>query len=162
MMNGINDELILATRLLLATLFLIFGWGQGERLFRYRKSDGAVWPPNSKHVTGFTDNEEKAMGLTKVVLFLVEGMLKLGAVFSKVVRGARGQRRLADHWTGSGFLRPCREDADGGSKAKGHTGCHRADIVDRGRQVVTFSGRPLGVSARLKGRGQLCAGSPTK
>ena len=26
MMNGINDELILATRLLLATLFLIFGW----------------------------------------------------------------------------------------------------------------------------------------
>ena len=26
MMNGINDELILAARLLLATLFLIFGW----------------------------------------------------------------------------------------------------------------------------------------
>ena len=25
-MNGINDELILAARLLLATLFLIFGW----------------------------------------------------------------------------------------------------------------------------------------
>jgi putative oxidoreductase len=26
MMNGINDELILAARLLLAMLFLIFGW----------------------------------------------------------------------------------------------------------------------------------------
>ena len=26
MMNGINDELILAARLLLATLFLVFGW----------------------------------------------------------------------------------------------------------------------------------------
>jgi putative oxidoreductase len=26
MMTGINDELILAARLLLATLFLIFGW----------------------------------------------------------------------------------------------------------------------------------------
>ena len=26
MMDGINDELILAARLLLATLFLIFGW----------------------------------------------------------------------------------------------------------------------------------------
>jgi putative oxidoreductase len=26
MMNGVNDELILASRLLLATLFLIFGW----------------------------------------------------------------------------------------------------------------------------------------
>jgi putative oxidoreductase len=26
MMNGINDELILAARLLLAALFLIFGW----------------------------------------------------------------------------------------------------------------------------------------
>jgi putative oxidoreductase len=26
MMNGVNDELVLAARLLLATLFLIFGW----------------------------------------------------------------------------------------------------------------------------------------
>ena len=26
MINGINDELVLAARLLLATLFLIFGW----------------------------------------------------------------------------------------------------------------------------------------
>ena len=28
MINGINDEFILAARLLLATLFLIFGWGK--------------------------------------------------------------------------------------------------------------------------------------
>jgi putative oxidoreductase len=33
MMNGINDELILAARLLLATLFLIFGWRK-LRIFR--------------------------------------------------------------------------------------------------------------------------------
>jgi putative intracellular protease/amidase len=39
-----------------------------------------------KEVTGFTDGEEEAMGLTKVVPFLVEDeMLKLGAVFSKVM-----------------------------------------------------------------------------
>ena len=38
-----------------------------------------------KEVTGFTNGEEEAMGLTKVVPFLVEDeMLRLGAVFSKV------------------------------------------------------------------------------
>lgn len=37
-----------------------------------------------KEVTGFTNGEEEAVGLTKVVPFLVEDeMLKLGAVFSK-------------------------------------------------------------------------------
>jgi putative intracellular protease/amidase len=37
-----------------------------------------------KEVTGFTDGEEEAMGLTKVVPFLVEDeMLRLGAIFSK-------------------------------------------------------------------------------
>jgi putative intracellular protease/amidase len=37
-----------------------------------------------KEVTGFTDGEEKAVGLTEVVPFLVEDeMLKLGAIFSK-------------------------------------------------------------------------------
>ena len=39
-----------------------------------------------KEVTGFTNGEEEDVGLTKVVPFLVEDeMLKLGAVFSKVV-----------------------------------------------------------------------------
>jgi putative intracellular protease/amidase len=38
----------------------------------------------SKEVTGFTSGEEEAVGLTKIVPFLVEDeMLKLGAVFSK-------------------------------------------------------------------------------
>jgi putative intracellular protease/amidase len=38
-----------------------------------------------KEVTGFTNGEEEAVGLTKIVPFLVEDeMLKLGAVFSKV------------------------------------------------------------------------------
>jgi putative intracellular protease/amidase len=37
-----------------------------------------------KKVTGFTDTEEEAMGLTKVVPFLVEGELKAkGGIFSK-------------------------------------------------------------------------------
>src|ERR1700710_258489 len=37
-----------------------------------------------KEVTGFTNGEEEAVGLTKVVPFLVEDeMLKLGATFSK-------------------------------------------------------------------------------
>ena len=37
-----------------------------------------------KEVTGFTNGEEEAVGLTKVVPFLVEDeMLRLGAIFSK-------------------------------------------------------------------------------
>jgi putative intracellular protease/amidase len=40
---------------------------------------------DGKTVTGFTNGEEEAVGLTKVVPFLVEDeLLKLGAVFSKV------------------------------------------------------------------------------
>ena len=38
-----------------------------------------------KTVTGFTDGEEAAVGLTKVVPFLVEDeLMSLGAIFSKV------------------------------------------------------------------------------
>lgn len=38
-----------------------------------------------KHVTGFTNGEEEAVGLTKVVPFLVEDeLLRLGAIFEKV------------------------------------------------------------------------------
>jgi putative intracellular protease/amidase len=38
----------------------------------------------SKEVTGFTNGEEEAVGLTKIVPFLVEDeMLRLGAIFSK-------------------------------------------------------------------------------
>ncbi len=53
-------------------------------LHRVKMADGKFLV-QGKEVTGFTDGEEEAMGLTKVVPFLVEDeMLKLGAVFSKV------------------------------------------------------------------------------
>jgi putative intracellular protease/amidase len=54
-------------------------------LHRVKTADGKFLV-HGKEVTGFTDGEEEAMGLTKVVPFLVEDeMLRLGAVFSKVV-----------------------------------------------------------------------------
>jgi putative intracellular protease/amidase len=53
-------------------------------LHRVKTADGKFLV-EGKEVTGFTDGEEEAMGLTKVVPFLVEDeMLRLGAVFSKV------------------------------------------------------------------------------
>jgi putative intracellular protease/amidase len=54
-------------------------------LHRVKTADGKSLV-QGKEVTGFTDGEEEAMGLTKVVPFLVEDeMLRLGAVFSKVM-----------------------------------------------------------------------------
>jgi putative intracellular protease/amidase len=48
-----------------------------------RTTDGKLLV-KGKEVTGFTNGEEEAVGLTKVVPFLVEDeMLNLGAVFSK-------------------------------------------------------------------------------
>jgi putative intracellular protease/amidase len=48
-----------------------------------RTPDGTLLV-QGKEVTGFTNGEEEAVGLTKVVPFLVEDeMLKLGAIFSK-------------------------------------------------------------------------------
>ena len=47
MMNGINDELILAARLLLATLFLIFGWRKVRDYSGTVKSNVAAWPPDA-------------------------------------------------------------------------------------------------------------------
>ena len=43
MINGINDELILAARLLLATLVSDFRLEKAEGLFGHGKSDGAAW-----------------------------------------------------------------------------------------------------------------------
>ena len=52
-------------------------------LHRVKTTDGKFLVKD-KEVTGFTNGEEEAMGLTKIVPFLVEDeMLKLGAVFSK-------------------------------------------------------------------------------
>jgi putative intracellular protease/amidase len=53
-------------------------------LHRAQKSDGSPLV-EGKRVTGFTNSEEEAVGLTKVVPFLVEDELKrLGGLFSKV------------------------------------------------------------------------------
>jgi putative intracellular protease/amidase len=53
---------------------------------RHVKAPDGAFLVQGKEVTGFTNGEEEEMGLTKVVPFLVEDeMLKLGAVFSKVV-----------------------------------------------------------------------------
>lgn len=53
-------------------------------LRRVTNSDGTPFV-QGRHVTGFTNSEEEAVGLTQVVPFLVEDeLISLGAVFSKV------------------------------------------------------------------------------
>ena len=53
-------------------------------LHRVKNPDGTPFV-NGRKVTGFTNSEEAAVGLTEVVPFLVEDeLLNLGAVFSKV------------------------------------------------------------------------------
>ncbi|EJJ28563.1 type 1 glutamine amidotransferase domain-containing protein [Rhizobium sp. CF142] len=53
-------------------------------LHRVKNADGTPFVAGRK-VTGFTNGEEEAVGLTKVVPFLVEDeLLRLGAIFSKV------------------------------------------------------------------------------
>ena len=52
---------------------------------RHVKASGGKLLVAGRTVTGFTNGEEEAVGLTKVVPFLVEDeMLRLGAIFSKV------------------------------------------------------------------------------
>ena len=65
-----------------------------------------------KEVTGFTNGEEEAVGLTKVVPFLVEdGMLKLGAVFSK-------KSNWAVHVVSDGLLTTGQNPASSGPAGK--------------------------------------------
>ena len=65
-----------------------------------------------KEVTGFTNGEEEAVGLTKVVPFLVEDeMLKLGAVFSK-------KSNWAVHVVSDGLLTTGQNPASSGPAAK--------------------------------------------
>lgn len=65
-----------------------------------------------KEVTGFTNGEEEAVGLTKVVPFLVEDeMMKLGAVFSKVAN-------WGVHVVNSGLLTTGQNPASSGPAAK--------------------------------------------
>ena len=67
-----------------------------------------------KNVTGFTDGEEEAVGLTKVVPFLVEDeLLGLGAIYSKVRTGASCRHRwVADHRPEPGLVRTHRQGPD--------------------------------------------------
>src|SRR5262245_23987925 len=54
-------------------------------VLRHVKNPGGKPLVDGRNVTGFTDGEEEAMGLTKVVPFLVEDeLMRLGAIFSKV------------------------------------------------------------------------------
>jgi putative intracellular protease/amidase len=65
-----------------------------------------------KEVTGFTDGEEEAVGLTKVVPFLVEDeMLRLGAIFSK-------KANWAVHVVSNGLLTTGQNPASSGPAAK--------------------------------------------
>ena len=65
-----------------------------------------------REVTGFTNGEEEAVGLTKVVPFLVEDeMLKLGAVFSK-------KSNWAVHVVSDGLLTTGQNPASSGAAAK--------------------------------------------
>jgi putative intracellular protease/amidase len=65
-----------------------------------------------KQVTGFTNGEEEAVGLTKVVPFLVEDeMLKLGAVFTK-------KSNWAVHVISDGLLTTGQNPASSGPGAK--------------------------------------------
>jgi putative intracellular protease/amidase len=53
-------------------------------LRRVKKPDGTPFV-GGRHVTGFSNSEEEAVGLTKVVPFLLEDeLVSLGAVFSRV------------------------------------------------------------------------------
>jgi putative intracellular protease/amidase len=65
-----------------------------------------------KTVTGFTDGEEEAVGLTKVVPFLVEDeLLKLGAIFSK-------KANWAVHVVSDGLLTTGQNPASSGPAAR--------------------------------------------
>jgi putative intracellular protease/amidase len=76
-----------------------------------KTSDGKLLV-EGKEVTGFTDGEEEAMGLTKVVPFLVEDeMLKLGAIFSK-------KANWAVHVVSDGLLTTGQNPASSGPAAR--------------------------------------------
>jgi hypothetical protein len=121
---------------------------------RHVKTPGGKPLVQSKEVTGFTNGEEEAMGLTKVVPFLVEDkMLRLGAIFSKKANWA--VHVVSDDLLITGqnpaSYGPSREDPDGGAEAKGQTGCQRSGFVDRriyrvAKRVLQFTNSALTMS----------------
>ena len=67
-----------------------------------------------KNVTGFTNSEEEAVGLTKVVPFLVEDELKAkGGHFSKTDDWGSPccHRWPTDYWSEPSLIRACGESA---------------------------------------------------
>ncbi len=79
-----------------------------------------------KEVTGFTNGEEGAVGLTKVVPFLVEDeMLKLGAIFSK-------KANWAPHVVRDGLLITGQNPASSGPAAK----TLMAEVKQKGQTVA--------------------------
>jgi len=121
------ERLVLDADDLIGSVFL--GDGEADRgLPRRREARGAGLPcarrlaprqdPASKplvegkNVTGFTDGEEEAVGLTKVVPFLVEDeLLGLGAIYSKV-------RNWGVHVVTDGLLITGQNPASSGRTAK--------------------------------------------
>lgn len=79
---------------------------------RHVKAPGGNPLVQGKEVTGFTNGEEEAVGLTKVVPFLVEDeMLRMGAVFSK-------KANWAVHVVSDGLLTTGQNPASSGPAAK--------------------------------------------
>jgi putative intracellular protease/amidase len=79
---------------------------------RHVETSGGKPLVEGKSVTGFTDGEEEAMGLTKVVPFLVEDeLMKLGATFSKV-------KNWGVHTVSDGLLITGQNPASSGPAAK--------------------------------------------
>jgi putative intracellular protease/amidase len=79
---------------------------------RHVKTPGGKPLVEGKEVTGFTNGEEEAVGLTKVVPFLVEDeMLRLGAIFSK-------KANWAVHVVTDGLLITGQNPASSGPAAK--------------------------------------------
>jgi putative intracellular protease/amidase len=96
---------------------------------RHVKSDGKLLV-QGKEVTGFTNGEEEAMGLTKVVPFLVEDeMLKLGAIFSK-------KANWAVHVVSDGLLTTGQNPASSGPAAK----TLLATLNQKGKLAASTSG----------------------
>ena len=78
-----RDSIALIESFLAANKFVAFVCHAPGVLRHVRNPDGTPFV-QGKHVTGFTDGEEEAVGLTKIVPFLVEDeLISLGARFEK-------------------------------------------------------------------------------
>ena len=91
-------------------------------------SDGKLLV-EGKTVTGFTNGEEEAVELTKVVPFLVEDeMMRLGAIFSKV-------KNWGVHTIADGHLITGQNPASSGPAAK--------LLIDTLKKQAKYSSQPI-------------------